>query len=208
MLKYLLIALVVIFTSAKEGGDIAISTRTVDNFKCLKQHGISFVIFRGFRSYGAVDPYVILNIKNAHAAGYSDIDVYVFPCLKCGDPRGQIRKMVNALKGLPYNSIWLDVERFQWKNKEANRKFLAEMFDEAPKHGKPVGIYTNSVEWNAVVGNDWTQGARFRLWWAHWDKKATLDNFQPFAGWKQCFIKQYFSERTVCNIEYDCNFKK
>lgn len=207
MFKFFVLALTIVFASAKLGGDIADSVKTVANFRCLKQH-LSFLIFRAYRSLGSVDPTAIPNIQHAYAAGFRDIDIYIFPCFKCGNPRGQVRTTVNALKGQPYHWIWLDVERHRWGSKEANRRFLAEMFDEAPKHGKPVGIYTSSAEWSRVVGNDWSAGAKFKLWWPRWNKKQTLRDFQPFAGWRSCYIKQYFNERKACNIEFDCNYKQ
>jgi len=206
MVKFLVLVLTIALTGAKLGGDIADSEKTVDDFKCLKDH-ISFLIFRAYRSIGSVDPTAVPNIKNAKAAGYDDIGAYIFPCFKCGDPKGQVIATVTALKTVPYNELWIDVERHQWGTKEANRAFLSAMFDEAPKHGKPVGIYTSSAEWSVVVGNDWTAGAKFKLWWARWDNKQTLDNFQPFAGWTSCYIKQYSDEVRKCNIEYDCNYK-
>ena len=200
MFKILLIAFAISMISAKLGGDIATEVNTVDSYKCLKKT-ISFVIFRAYRSYGIVDPTVVQNIKNAKAGGFTDIDVYIFPGVKCGNPAGQVQSTVKALKGLPYTILWLDIEPYQWpKDKAKNRVFVAGLIAAAVKSGKPVGIYTNSNGWNEIVGNDWTEGSKYKLWWAYWDKKPVF-NLKPFAGWKTLAIKQYNNEVKTCGIE-------
>ena len=53
-------------------------------FKCLKEDGYDFLIVRGYRSTGEPDPNAIHTIANARDAGFEYIDVYMFPCPKCG----------------------------------------------------------------------------------------------------------------------------
>lgn len=42
---------------------------------------------------GEVDLNAVKNIKNARAAGISSVDVYMFPCPRCGNPSGQVKTM-------------------------------------------------------------------------------------------------------------------
>eukprot|EP00826_Nyctotherus_ovalis_P049775 TRINITY_DN6038_c0_g1_i1.p1 TRINITY_DN6038_c0_g1~~TRINITY_DN6038_c0_g1_i1.p1 ORF type:complete len:212 (+),score=53.18 TRINITY_DN6038_c0_g1_i1:339-974(+) len=209
MNNFLLLTFLVLATgiSAKYGFDASAGPFSVESMKCMKDNNYVFVIFRAHQQLGRVDPNAIANVKAALAGGL-DVDVYIYPCPRCRDPKQQVIRTVQALKGLNYKTIWLDVERQGWnlRIKEENRKFLKEMFMEATKHGKKVGIYTSSAEWSQIVGNDWTEGAKFPLWWARWDAKPTLKNFQPFAGWRRCIMKQYDHNKNLCGVNFDQNY--
>lgn len=41
---------------------------------------------------GGVDPNAPATVANAWAAGMSHVDVYLFPCYKCGDAAGQVKE--------------------------------------------------------------------------------------------------------------------
>ena len=207
-MRFLFLSLSIAIVSGLLGIDASAGPFSPDSFACLKKQNLTYAIFRAYRSTGIVDPAVVANIKNAHAGGINDVDVYIFPCFKCGKPKMQIINTVNALKGQNYNRIWIDVERREWGSKADNRKFLTEIFEEAPKHGKPVGIYTSESEWSVIVGNDWTAGSKFPLWWPRWNNNPTLDDFKPFAGWTKIVMKQYIDNKTTCKINYDMNFKR
>ena len=63
-------------------------------FKCLKDDGYDFLIVRGYRSTGEPDPDAIHTIANARDAGFENIDVYMFPCPRCGKSASdQVREM-------------------------------------------------------------------------------------------------------------------
>ncbi len=49
-------------------------------FKCFLENGMHFAISRAWRSNGSIDPNAVTNIKNARAAGFPNVDVYMFPC--------------------------------------------------------------------------------------------------------------------------------
>jgi hypothetical protein len=55
-------------------------SQRVTNWSCLKKTGFEFAITRGYLSYGAVDSHANANIKDAHAGGIKNIDIYMFPC--------------------------------------------------------------------------------------------------------------------------------
>jgi len=200
-LAFLFISLI----SCKTGVDIPnpmiIST---DLWKCLSsQHHVEFLTARAYRSYGVVDPNVLTNIHNAHASGIKEVDVYIFPCFPCANPKKQVQDTIEHLKNEQYGVIWVDVEEYQWgKDKAANRKFLEEMFDELDKTNKKVGIYTNWHEWDVIVGNDWTRAAKYYLWYPHWDKDPSFKDFRQFGGWTKPYRKQLTCDTYFCNEKF------
>ena len=81
------------FSGATKGVDVSTLVYSND-FKCLKDDGYDFVIVRGYRSTGEPDPEAIHTIANARDAGFEYIDVYMFPCPKCGKSASeQVREM-------------------------------------------------------------------------------------------------------------------
>lgn len=79
--------------SPTKGVDLSTST-SKSIFSCLKGNGYEFVIVRAYRSSGAPDSAAPLTIANARAAGFQDVDVYMFPCPKCSkSARDQVDEM-------------------------------------------------------------------------------------------------------------------
>ena len=70
------------------GVDLATST-SESAFSCLKEQGYEFIIVRAFRSYGEPDRAASTTIRNAQAAGFKYVDVYMFPCPKCASSAAQ-----------------------------------------------------------------------------------------------------------------------
>ena len=201
-MKFLIIALAITLVTSRYGGDISAQVSSVENIKCLKKLGVDFLIYRAYRSYGKVDPNVVSNIKHTIAGGITDVGVYIFPCFKCGNPKKQIEDTVKALAGLPYNMIWIDIEGSAkyWGKIEANRKFIKEMLDAASAQPKPIGIYTSRHSWREIVGENWTEGSKYALWWPHWDNKQDFNNFPKFGGWTKPAIKQFKNDRKACSV--------
>lgn len=52
-------------------------------------------------------------VAAAWAAGFTSVDVYMFPSYSGGDPQGQVQKAVSFLKSnnVKYGKFWIDVER-------------------------------------------------------------------------------------------------
>ena len=172
-------------------------------WQCIKTHGVDFLTARAYRSFGSVDPNVITNIKNARAAGIKEVDVYIFPCVSCANPRKQVTDTLANLKDVEFDKLWIDVEEYQWnKDKAVNREFLSQMLDEASKHVKQLGIYTNWHEWDAIVGRDWDAASKYLLWYPHWDHDPTFNDFRPFGGWTKPFRKQMTCDTFYCNEKF------
>ncbi|CAK5078596.1 unnamed protein product [Meloidogyne enterolobii] len=108
--------------NSMEGIDLFQLT-TLDDFTCLKEKlSAKFVIIRGGRSVGLVDSNLIKNIKNARGAGFEDVDIYIFPCVKpklikyknvtCGNASETITSVLNELNcnNVKIGRVWLDIE--------------------------------------------------------------------------------------------------
>lgn len=87
---------------------------------CFKNKGHTFLIPRGYRSIGALDPNVVSNIKNAWAVGFKYVDAYIFPCYKCGNGAGQVQTLVSKLRneGAKFGMIWLDIEGAEYWSRD------------------------------------------------------------------------------------------
>ena len=60
-----------------------------------------------------VDVAGVQSVKNAVAAGLTDVGIYIFPSVNAVErksPAEQVKEMVTAFEGTSYNRIWLDVE--------------------------------------------------------------------------------------------------
>eukprot|EP01129_Flabellula_baltica_P017318 TRINITY_DN9566_c0_g1_i1.p1 TRINITY_DN9566_c0_g1~~TRINITY_DN9566_c0_g1_i1.p1 ORF type:complete len:220 (-),score=52.09 TRINITY_DN9566_c0_g1_i1:17-655(-) len=176
-------------------------------FECLRGRGFNFAIPRGYQSGGRVDPNVVANIRNAKAAGMAHVDVYLFPCVKCGNPEGQVRALMDHIRGEPYGMVWLDVERYAWTSSlTTNRNFITAMANEVIRNGKAVGIYTNYYNWQEIVGLGWTGVSQHPLWYAHYDGVPNYNDFRSFGGWSKPSIKQYVGDASECGVGIDKNW--
>ena len=205
MAKILIFVLCLALPSlATLGVDVSSLTNT---FSCLHGAGYQFAIVRGYQSSGNVDPNVVQNIKNARAGGMANVDVYLFPCVPCGNPAGQATALVNAIKGQNYGMVWLDVEIYAWSsNQAANQNFITSIVNQLVNLGQHVGIYTSYNNWSNIVGISWAGVSSHPLWYAHYDNNPSFSDFTPYGGWKTPSIKQYNGDVTACGTGVDLNF--
>jgi len=174
----------------------------------LKKAGHSFAITRGFQSTGHVDPTAKDNIDRAHAAGIDTVDVYLFPCVSCGDPAGQVKELVAGMAGANYGMIWIDIEIYRWSTDLAsNRDFITAMINEGKAEGKKIGIYTSYNNWENIVGISWNGAADLPLWYAHYDNSPSFGDFRAFGGWSKPTMKQYAGDATACGASVDLNYE-
>ena len=58
-----------------------------------------------------MDSNVRSTVSNAIAANISEVDIYMYPGLKCGKSANlQVKEMVEYMTDIPYGKIWLDIE--------------------------------------------------------------------------------------------------
>jgi len=169
------------------------------------------MVTRAYRSGGSTDPTAAANLKNAAAKGIS-ADIYIFPCVPCGNPASQVSKTVSYLEGVSakFNMLWLDIENLRWStDKRANVQFIEGMLNEATSLlGKSrVGIYTNKYMWSTIAG-DSTVGKDYALWYAHYDDNPSFSDFSSFGGWTRPYAKQFKGDATVCGTDVDLNYKQ
>jgi hypothetical protein len=184
-------------------------------FNCLKNAGHSFFIARIYRSLGQVDDIGIQNILTARAAGFSDVDGYIFPCFSTQCYNISATQQVNAaLNGLRSKNatvgrIWLDIEIFAWpKNQTTNQAWILEMANAVLNAGYSLGIYTNIQHWKSIVGLDWAGVSSYPLWWPKYnDVQDLTTGWVDFGGWKAPTIHQLTGTSNQCGIGFDKNFK-
>ena len=198
--------------SAARNGIDFIQPVSVATFECIHKAGYSFVIPRVFTSVGTLDHTGINNVKNARAAGLTDVDGYIFPCLAshCPSAASQVQQTLNALKsaGTHVSTLWLDIERLAWPaNHASNRAFIEAMVKEAEAMKQQVGIYSNYYNWQDIVGLDYHGQSNLMLWWATYDGIKDFSKFTPFGGWTRPTIHQWHGTTTgPCGVSVDLNY--
>ena len=205
MIKFLLTASLLLVPSlATLGVDISDLTT---QFSCLVSKGYTFTIIRGYRSPGIVDSNIVANLKNAWAGGMTHVDVYLFPCVPCGNPANQATALVNAIKGQKYGMIWLDIETYAWTTSlTTNQNFILGLVNQLKSLGQTVGVYTNYYNWQSIVGVNWPGCASLPLWYAHYDNNPSFTDFTPFGGWTHPSIKQYSDSGNICSASFDLDY--
>lgn len=64
--------------SAALGVDVS-QLFTTSTYTCIKNAGYSFVVIRGYCSFGGLDRNAVQGLNNARSAGLAT-DIYMFPC--------------------------------------------------------------------------------------------------------------------------------
>ncbi|EFA75204.1 glycoside hydrolase family 25 protein [Heterostelium album PN500] len=196
-------------SNAAIGVDIS-SGSDIPAFQCLKNNGYTFAIIRCYMSTGATDPNCPHSIYNARDGGMEYVDAYIFPCFSCGNGAGQVVDTVNYLKSYnaDFGMVWFDIEgpgTYWSDNQGENQAFFNSMLEGASQAGVKVGIYTSYSQWEPIMGN-WDGGAKYPLWYAHYDGNPSFSDFSPFGGWSSPAIKQYNGDLTVCGLGVDQNY--
>ena len=175
------------------------------------QGPVEWASVRAYQSYGSTDGNAPTTIKNARAAGVSEVSAYIFPCYPCGDGAKQVNDTVyflNANNASP-DLYWYDVENYEWSsNIYNNRAFITDMIEKGQSLGIKAGIYSSYYNWQSIVGLDWTyphdQG--LPLWYAHYDDNASFSDFVAFGGWSSPKVKQYEGDKSSCGVGIDYDY--
>ena len=204
--KYLLVLFACVTVAyATLGVDVALPIPK-SGFQCMIGKNYTFAIVRAYRSNGKVDTNAASNIANAWAAGMSFVDIYMFPCPKCGNPAKQIRDMITNLNGARFGTLWLDIEGTEyWTDQASNRRFFDGLVQQAQSMGLNIGVYTSLVQWKPIMG-DYHAGSAFPLWYARYNGKHSYSDFSPFGGWKKAAMKQYLGDYKLCGYDTDLNW--
>jgi GH25 family lysozyme M1 (1,4-beta-N-acetylmuramidase) len=180
----------------------------------MKNAGISYVIPRGYCSFGGMDHNAVQSLTNIKAAGLK-ADVYMFPC-RGKNATAQADELVAGISATLYETIWIDVETnpspgCSWSGHDSNSncEFLMETISALKAKGKKVGVYASRYMWGTIFGS-YTACAQaatnIPLWYPHYDNTPSFADFQPFGGWTAPKIKQYLGTSSLCNASVDRNW--
>lgn len=186
--------------------------------KALSQ-GFEKAIPRGFQeacdSGGIVDPNFAGSYKNAVAAGYKDIDTYIFPCTgttnECKPYDEQVKLLTDAIEAeeMTIGTIWFDIEKDNICNPwdygaEGNLAEAKKIVEALEASGKKWGVYSTPGEWSNVFGSYDVELAKDApLWFATFDDAETLDMKTPFGGWTEAAGHQYTDQSS--SGQFDLN---
>lgn len=62
------------------GVDVSTAISSTDATCMLKQHNITYATARAWHSYGGYDPAAVVSGASVLGAGFTQFDVYMFPC--------------------------------------------------------------------------------------------------------------------------------
>ncbi|TFL01972.1 glycoside hydrolase superfamily [Pterulicium gracile] len=189
------------------GVDSSTLVSTATFTRALSQ-GFTKAIPRGYQeacgSGGRVDPNFVQTYKNARAAGYTDIDMYWFPCTgannACKSFATQLAEISSTFRAnsMQIGRIWIDIERDvaicnNWNyGTTRNREIAGQIITAAKASGFKYGIYSSPGEWSGVFGSSsFNLDSAAPLWFATWDNVQNLNMKSPFGGWTSAFGKQY-----------------
>ncbi|KAI9250945.1 glycoside hydrolase superfamily [Phascolomyces articulosus] len=206
---------------AATGVDVStlISEKT---WACAKDYGYEHAIVRGYieawgqNPGGALDKNLVQNYKNAIAAGYETVDIYIFPCTgrdTCKSATQQIQDVLDVIdeNSMKIGTLWLDVEvdpqADNWPTASGARSTLQAYKKALDNSGEKWGIYANKVQWTSITGSStWELDSSVPLWYPHYDNERTFDDFEAFGGWTKPTIKQYAGTSNFCSAGWDKNY--
>nr|QNJ46260.1 GH25 muramidase [Hypholoma polytrichi] len=170
--------------------------------------GFTKAVIRGYEEAcgvgGEVDPNFVPSYKNARAAGYTDIDMYWFPCNgsthSCKSYAAQLAAIAAAFSAnaMKIGTIWIDIEKDaaicnNWDYGTAGNLAQAKALIAAAKaSGFNFGIYSSPGEWSTIFGStSVVVDNSAPLWFATYNNVQTLTLGTPFGGWSTAVGHQY-----------------
>ncbi len=119
-----------------------------------------------------------------------EVEAYVYMLLD-GDVDARVRRADALLDGHEIGRLWIDAE--DTTSGLTPTDVVAKLqtaINTAISLNHKTGIYTGSWWWKPYTNN--SKAFRFYpLWYAHYNDKATLDDYTPFGGWARPHMKQY-----------------
>ncbi len=195
----LLLAASFLLVSCNHTSLVEISEKIV-NASCIRA-SYQLALVRGYLSTGMVDPNLKSNINVLLAAEVEPM-VYMNPCVKCGNGKGQVDAVFKAI-GVARMPIGVYVMGDQWGNdQEANKMFLLEIVMSIMLlHASPSFVITNKYQWEKILGKSVVSLLLTQLIYISVDHNENCGNYDPFNYWEQPFGKKYESDKQVCGQE-------
>jgi len=199
---------------ARIGVDVS-SLYKQDSWDCINKKGYDFAIVRCYRSLNIIDENCAESVKRAWAAGMKNVDLYMFPCAKCSDREGQVRKLFEYIRenNIQFDKIWIDIEgkdKYWHSSKDENRKIFEELCSAATRAfaDKFAGLYVSHHSWKQILGLDYTGWGNVSVWYANWDHKAGMGNWEPYGGFTEPTMHQYSGTQHYCDMHVDLDYRE
>lgn len=63
--------------------------------------------------------------------------------------------------------------------------------------------------WTTIMGgvDKCTKFSNLPLWYAHYDKNPSFNDWQPYGGWEKPYIKQFQGTTPLCDASVDLNYR-
>ena len=198
---------------ARLGVDVS-SLFPQSSWDCITQAGYTFAIVRCFRSSNTVDPNCPETVRRAWAAGMKHVDLYMFPCPKCGDVADQVNRLYQYIvdNNITYGQLWIDIEGINsyWGSDQMeNRRIFNDLCTAATQvfSTRFAGCYVSKRSWNAIFGEDYKDWGNLKVWYALWDYKPGPGNWQPYGNFTHPTIHQYWGDyKEICNMDVDLDY--
>lgn len=164
-------------------------------FTCWRNAGVGHVIVRASMETLAKRELAQRQMRGVLAAQMG-LSPYVW-CYWDWDPVATIDGALELMDGMPFHTLWLDVEEEgNHPGAAAVTSWLIGAIRRCAERNVKGGIYTGKWWWDKYhMPPDF---ALIPLWTAQYDG---LENsaFTPYGGWTACAMKQYTSEGQVCS---------
>jgi len=209
----LLLLIAVIAVEARVGVDVS-SLFPQSSWDCITGKGYEFAIIRCYRSSNTVDPNCAESVRRAWAGGMKHVDLYMFPCPKCGDIVDQVKRLDDHIRqnNITYGQIWIDIEgigTYWGTDKEENRKIFNTLCTAATDTfgTRFAGLYVSHRSWLGIFGEDYKEWGNLKVWYALWDHVPGKGNWQPYGAFTGPTIHQYWGDnRDMCNMDVDLDY--
>jgi len=169
--------------------------------------GFTKAIIRGYEEAcsigGEVDPNFVASYKNARAAGYTNIDMYWFPCNGSGNNCKSYATQLSEIaatfsaNSMDIGRIWIDLEsdpvcdNFNF-GAAGNQAQAKDIITAMKNTGFTFGIYSTPGEWSTLFGSDsFVLDDTAPLWFATFNDVETVTLTSPFGGWTTALGHQY-----------------
>ena len=150
------------------------------------------------------------NVANARAAGFSNVDVYMY-FERYRDPTDQANEFLNNLTmyDVVYKAIMLDVEGDKWNeySAEENQEFMLSLRAVFDSQQIPLIMYAGSA-WESYFGSNFTAFKDVPLIYAHYDNIPSFYDYDyaPYGGWDKASGKQFYDgidPEILCDLPLD-----
>ncbi len=179
----LLVALFLVATAVARpmsgvyGADVSAYVSS-SSWSCLRTaHAVRFVVVRGFRSLGSVDPNAAQTLANAATAAIAERHVYFFPSFFHMTANASVDAFHRAAQSwTSFQRVWIDVEggtQYWSSDCQTNIDYIESITDRLHAWGYHVGVYTSASQWAEIACSRSTSLANLPLWYPHYDNNPT-----------------------------------